>query len=100
MQLIYQYTTLLRSWSSLQRMENRKLFTEVSTWLEDTSREIIIQHRWHHSLRIGSHRLRSRYNFMLVSCMKPFISLFILWLMNNCVYLSYAEACIMLKPVE
>jgi hypothetical protein len=36
--------TLLRLWSLLQRSEDRNLFTEVSTWLEDTTKEFIAQH--------------------------------------------------------
>jgi hypothetical protein len=41
MQVIYHCTTLLRSWSSLHRMENHYLFTEVSTRLKHTEREFI-----------------------------------------------------------
>jgi hypothetical protein len=40
-------------WSPLQRVENRDLFTEGSTWLEDTERDIFSQHGWQHDLRIG-----------------------------------------------
>jgi hypothetical protein len=36
MQVIYRCTALLRSWSSLQRLEDRDLFMEVSTRMEDT----------------------------------------------------------------
>jgi hypothetical protein len=35
--VIYRCTTFLRSWSSLQHMENRDLFTEVSTRLKGTT---------------------------------------------------------------
>jgi hypothetical protein len=40
MQVIYQCTAMLRSWPSLYRVEHRDLFTEVSTRLEDTARDI------------------------------------------------------------
>lgn len=53
MQVIYRCTATLRSWSSLQRVENRDLFMEVSTRLEDTASDIFIQHGWQHNLRIG-----------------------------------------------
>ena len=46
MQVIY------RSWSPLQRIEDRELFTEVSTWLEDTAKDFITRHGWRHDLRI------------------------------------------------
>jgi hypothetical protein len=41
MQVIYRCTTLLRSWSSLQKMENRDLFSEVSTRLKNSAKEFI-----------------------------------------------------------
>jgi hypothetical protein len=44
MQLIYRCTTLLRSWSSLQRLKDRDLFTEVSTRLKNSAKEFITQH--------------------------------------------------------
>jgi hypothetical protein len=44
MLVINRCSTLLRSWSSLQRMENKDLFTEVSTRLENTAKELITQH--------------------------------------------------------
>jgi hypothetical protein len=53
MQVIYRCTGLLRSWSSLQRLENRDLFTEVSTRLEDVTKEFITRHEWLHNLRIA-----------------------------------------------
>ena len=34
MQFIYRYMAMIRSWSPLQRVEHRGLFTEVSTRLE------------------------------------------------------------------
>jgi hypothetical protein len=52
MQVIYRCTALLRSWSSLQRLEDRDLFTEVSTRLEETAKDFITQHGWLHSRRI------------------------------------------------
>jgi hypothetical protein len=41
MQVIYRCTTLLRSWSSLQKMENRDLFSEVSRRLKNSAKEFI-----------------------------------------------------------
>jgi hypothetical protein len=38
MQVIYRCTPILRSWSVLQRVENRDLFTEVCTRFEDMAR--------------------------------------------------------------
>jgi hypothetical protein len=40
-QVIYRCTALLRSWSPLQRLEDRDLFTKVSTGLENTAKELI-----------------------------------------------------------
>jgi hypothetical protein len=40
LQVIYRCTAMLRLWSSLQRLEHRDLFTEVSTRLEATARDI------------------------------------------------------------
>jgi hypothetical protein len=54
MQVIYRSTALLRSWSSLQRLEDRDLFTEVSTRLENSAKEFITQHGWLHSRRIAA----------------------------------------------
>ena len=53
LQVIYRCTGLLRSWSCLQRMENRDLFTEVSTRLEDVAKEFITRHGWLHNCRIA-----------------------------------------------
>jgi hypothetical protein len=44
MQVIYPSTAMLRSWSPNQRLEDRDLFTEVSTQLENTVMEFISQH--------------------------------------------------------
>ena len=52
MQVIYRCTTTIRSWSPLQRVEHRGLFTEVSTQLEDSARDIFSQCGWQHNLRI------------------------------------------------
>jgi hypothetical protein len=52
MQVIYRCTALLRLWSSLQRSEDRDLFTEVSTRLKETAKDFITQHVWLHSRRI------------------------------------------------
>jgi hypothetical protein len=50
MQVIYRYTSLLRSWLSLQRVENHDFFTKISTWLEDMMNKFISQHRWQRNL--------------------------------------------------
>jgi hypothetical protein len=52
LQVIYRSTALLRSWSLLQRIENRDLFMEVSTRLEDVAKDIFSQHGWRRNLRI------------------------------------------------
>ena len=52
LQVIYRCTGTLRLWSSLQRVENQDLFTEVCTRLEATTRDTFIQHGWQHDLRI------------------------------------------------
>lgn len=54
MQVIYRSTATLRLWSPLQRLKERDLFTEVSTRLENSFKEFIIQHGWLHSLRIAA----------------------------------------------
>jgi len=53
MQVIYRCTSTLRLWSALQRVENRDLFTEVCTRLEDTARDIFTQHGWLRDLQVG-----------------------------------------------
>jgi hypothetical protein len=52
MQVIYRCTALLRSWSPLQRLEDRDLFMEVAARLENAAKEFISQHRWLHIRRI------------------------------------------------
>jgi hypothetical protein len=54
LQVIYRCTAILRSWSALQRVENRDLFTKVCTRLKDTARDTFSLHEWQHNLRIGS----------------------------------------------
>jgi hypothetical protein len=54
MQVIYRCMALLRLCSSLQRLEDRDLFTEVSTWLKDTAKEFINQHGCLHN-RMTAH---------------------------------------------
>jgi len=44
LQVIYRCTHLLRSWSSLQRLEHRDLFTVVCTRLEEAVRDIFTPH--------------------------------------------------------
>ena len=53
MQVIYRCTNTLRLWSALQRVENRDLFTDVCTRLEDAARDTFTQHGWQRDLRIG-----------------------------------------------
>lgn len=53
MQVIYRCIGMLRLWSSLQRVENRDLFREVCTHLENTARDTFTRHGWQHDLRIG-----------------------------------------------
>jgi hypothetical protein len=52
LQVVYRATALLRSWSPLQRFEDRDLCTEVSTQLENTAKGFISQHGWQHNRRI------------------------------------------------
>jgi hypothetical protein len=52
MQVIYRCTAMFRLGSSLQRLEDRDLFTEVSTRLEETAKDFITQHVWLHNRRI------------------------------------------------
>jgi hypothetical protein len=53
LQVIYRGINTLRLWSSLQRVKDRDLFTEVCTRLETTARDTFSQHGWPHSLHIG-----------------------------------------------
>ena len=53
MQVIYRCTATIRSWSPLQRVEYRDLFSEVSFRLEASARDFYSQHGWQHNLRIG-----------------------------------------------
>jgi hypothetical protein len=59
---------MLRLWSPLQRLENRDLFTEVCTRLEDTTRDIfsdmgdrviygVVRHHLHRQFTIALIRL-------------------------------------------
>ena len=52
LQVLYRCTGLLRSWSTLQRVENRGLFMAASARLELTARDIFIRHGWPSDLRI------------------------------------------------
>jgi hypothetical protein len=54
LQVIYKAIGTLRLWSSLQRLEDRDLFMEVSARLEATARDTFSQHGWPHSLQIGA----------------------------------------------
>jgi hypothetical protein len=53
LQVIYRCTGTLRIWSQLHRLEDRDLFMEVCTRLEDTVRHLFSRHGWQHNLRIG-----------------------------------------------
>jgi hypothetical protein len=54
LQVIYRGISTLRLWSSLQRVEDRDLFTKVCSRLKVTARDTFSHHEWPHSLRIGS----------------------------------------------
>ena len=54
MQVIHICTRWLRTWSILQKPEDRDLFMMVSTRLERTAREVFYPHGWRCDLRIGS----------------------------------------------
>jgi hypothetical protein len=51
--VIYRAIDTLRLWSSLQRLEDRDLFTEVCARLEATMRNTFSQQGWPHRLRIS-----------------------------------------------
>jgi hypothetical protein len=53
LQVIYRGISTFHLWSSLQRVEDRDLFTEVCARLEATARDTFSQHGWLHCLRIG-----------------------------------------------
>jgi hypothetical protein len=52
MQAIYGRIAMLRSWSSVQSVENQDQLMEVSTRLEDTARGNVIKHGWQRDLWI------------------------------------------------
>jgi hypothetical protein len=52
--IIYRAIGTLHLWSTLQRLQDRDLYTEVCTRLEATARDTFSQHGWPHSLRIGA----------------------------------------------
>jgi hypothetical protein len=52
MQVTYRCTATLRLWSPLKRVEHHNLFTEGSTRLEDTARDIFSQYGWQRDLQI------------------------------------------------
>ena len=54
MQVIHVCTRWLRTWSILQKPEDRDLFMMASTRLERTAREVFYPHGWRCDLRIGS----------------------------------------------
>lgn len=58
MHIIHRCTRTFRLWSSLQRVVNRDLFTEVCIWLVATVRDIFTQHGWQHDLRIDPLQFR------------------------------------------
>ena len=51
LQVLYRSTSLLRSWPTLQRVENRDLFMVASARLDLTARDIFIRHGWPRDLR-------------------------------------------------
>ena len=51
--VLYRCTSILRSWSILQRVEHRGLFTEAGARLEEVTRDIFIRHGWTLDRRIG-----------------------------------------------
>ena len=53
LQVLYRCTGLLRSWSTLQRVENRDLFIVASARLEHMARDIFTRHGWPRDLRLG-----------------------------------------------
>lgn len=93
MQVIYRCTAILRSWSALQRVENRDLFTEVCTRLEDTAGNTFSLHGWQHNLRIEPPPTLGVFTFAhdwYVIHLFIFMLRFLrLW--NSSMYLSYAE---------
>jgi hypothetical protein len=54
LQVIYRAISTFCLWSSLQRLEDRDLYTEVCARLEATARDTFSQYGWPHSLRIGA----------------------------------------------
>jgi hypothetical protein len=54
LQVIYRAIGTLRLWSSLQRLEDHDLFTEVCACLEAMTRDAFFQHGWSYSLRIDA----------------------------------------------
>jgi hypothetical protein len=54
LQVIYRAIGTLCLWSSLQRLYDRDLYTEVCARLEATVRDTFSQHGWPHSLRIDA----------------------------------------------
>ena len=53
MQVLYRGTSILRSWSTLQRGGDRDLCTEACARLEQVARDIFSQHGWPLDLCIG-----------------------------------------------
>jgi hypothetical protein len=54
LQVIYRAIAILRLWSSLQRLEDRDLYTEVCARLKATARDTFSKHGWPHSLQISA----------------------------------------------
>ena len=101
MQVIYKYTGTLRLWSSLQRVENRDLFTEVCTRLEATARNTFTQHGWQHDLRIGPPMILAlyRYTFFFVFRLPILFSLVVRTLLAVCILVMQRPGVI-LKPFK
>jgi hypothetical protein len=75
MQVLYRCTAILRSWSTLQRVEWRELFMEVCVRLEDTLRDIFpdMDSRMISGLSLHLFRRHMSYDISCISPCLPFI---------------------------
>ena len=53
LQVLYRCTSILRTWSTLQRVGHQDLFTEACARLEEVASDIFSQHGWPLDRRIG-----------------------------------------------
>ena len=88
LQVLYRCMGILRSWSILQRVEYRGLFTEACARLEAVARDIFIQHGWPRDLRIELPWVAIVLSF--VTCRSLFSFFFLVTC--GCVHSSYAKA--------